>query len=78
LFAQILAAPLHLDIQGHPEDGADEGCRRVWMVALGPSVKPGCKIEKPVPITAAAATGLEYLGLEASAGAESSVLNLIT
>jgi len=59
-------------------EGADEGCRRVWMVALGPSVKPGCKIEKPVPITAAATTGLEYLGLEASAGAESSVLNLIT
>jgi hypothetical protein len=59
-------------------EGADEGCRRVWMVALGPGVKAGYRIEKPVPITAAAATGLEYLGLEASAGAEKSVWNLIT
>ncbi|MHC4546637.1 MAG: hypothetical protein ACYSYL_19335 [Planctomycetota bacterium] len=58
--------------------GADEGCRRVWMMALGPGVKAGRRIEKPVPITAAAATGLEYLGLDASAGAESSVWNLIT
>jgi hypothetical protein len=62
----------------YDNSGADEGCRRVWMVALGPSVKPGRKIERPVPITTVAATGLEYLGLEASASAESSVLNLIT
>lgn len=58
--------------------GADEGCRRVWMIALGPGVKAGYRIEKPIPITAAAATGLEYLGLDASTGAEGSVWNLIT
>lgn len=57
--------------------GADEGCRRVWMLALGPGVKAGQQIEKPVPITAAAATGLEFLSLEASAGAQSSVWNLV-
>ena len=59
-------------------EDADEGCRRIWMVVLGPDVKTGCKIERPVPITAVAATGLEYLGLEASVGAESSVWGLIT
>jgi hypothetical protein len=58
--------------------GADEGCRRIWMVALGPSIKSSLRIDKPVPITTVASTGLEYLGLEASAGAEKSVLNLIT
>ena len=58
-------------------EGADEGCRRVWMLALGPGVKGGYQIDRPVPITTVAATGLEYLGLEASAGAESSVWNHI-
>ncbi len=58
-------------------EGADEGCRRVWMLALGPDVKRGYQIDKPIPITTVAATGLEYLGLEASAGAESSVLKHI-
>ena len=62
----------------YTNEGADDGCRRVWMVALGPDVKAGYRIEKPVPITAAAATGLEYLGLDASADAEKSVWNLIT
>jgi hypothetical protein len=62
----------------YTDEGADEGCRRVWMIALGPDVKAGRRIDKPVPITAAAATGLEYMGLEASAGAEGSVWNLIT
>jgi len=70
----------------YTDEGADEGCRRVWMIALGPGTEAGRRIEKPVPITAVAATGLEYLGLEASdfgelsraAGAESSVWNLIT
>ena len=62
----------------YTDEGADEGCRRVWMVALGPGVKARYRIEKPVPITAAAATGLEYLGLDVSAGAEKSVWNLIT
>jgi hypothetical protein len=54
--------------------GADEGCRRVWMLALGPGVRAGRRIKKPVPITAAGPTGLDYLGLGASSGAESSVL----
>jgi hypothetical protein len=58
--------------------GADEGCRRVWMLAIGPGVKAGRRIDRPVPITAAAATGLEYLGLEASKGAAASVLARIT
>ncbi|UCE47378.1 MAG: twin-arginine translocation signal domain-containing protein, partial [Phycisphaerales bacterium] len=62
----------------YTNEGADEGCRRVWMVALGPGVTSGRRIEKPIPITAVAATGLEFLGLEASVGAESSVWNLIT
>ncbi len=50
-------------------EGADEGCRRVWMLAVGPGVRPGRTIDRPVPITSAAATGLESLGLSASAGA---------
>ena len=62
----------------YTNEGADEGCRRVWMVALGPGVTSGRRIEKPVPITTVAATGLEFLGLEASVGAESSVWNLMT
>lgn len=57
--------------------GADQGCRRVWMLALGPGVKPGRQIAKPVPTTAAAATGLDYLGLTASTGAAPSVMPLI-
>jgi hypothetical protein len=59
-------------------EGADEGCRRVWMLALGPGVRPGRQVERPVPITAAAATGLEYLGIEASPGAEPSAFPLAT
>jgi len=49
--------------------GADEGCRRVWMLAVGPGVAPGATIDRPAPITAAAATGLRWLGLRASQGA---------
>ncbi len=60
----------------YTNQGADEGCRRVWMLALGPDVKAGKRIEKPVPITAVAATGLEHLGLKPSPGAEPSVLLL--
>ncbi|MHC4095144.1 MAG: alkaline phosphatase family protein [Planctomycetota bacterium] len=62
----------------YTNEGADEGCRRVWMIALGPGVKAGRRIEKPVPITAVAATGLEHLGLEASTATEGSVWDLIT
>ena len=54
--------------------GADEGCRRVWMLAIGPGVQRGIRIDRPVPITAAAASGLEFLGLPASAGAAPSTL----
>jgi hypothetical protein len=61
----------------YTNQNADEGCRRVWMLVLGPGVSAGHRIESPVPITAAAATGLEYLDLEAPSGAESSVWNLI-
>ena len=50
--------------------GADEGCRRVWMLALGPGVPAGARVGRPVPITAAAATALGYLGLPPSPGAE--------
>ena len=53
----------------YTDQGADEGCRRVWMLALGPGIKPGQTTDRPVPITAAAATGLRYLGLRASSGA---------
>ncbi len=47
------------------------------MLALGPDVKAGLEIDKPVPTTSVAATGLEYLGLEASPGAAESVLPII-
>lgn len=62
----------------YTNEGDDEGCRRVWMLAIGPGVKAARRIDKPIPITTVAATGLEYLGLDPSAGAEKSVLNLIT
>ncbi len=58
-------------------EGADEGCRRVWMLALGPGAKGGRRISRQIPITSAAATGLEFLGMEASPGAEGSVWNLV-
>jgi hypothetical protein len=53
----------------------DEGCRRVWMFAIGPGVTPALRIGKRVPITSAAATGLQFLGLDASRGAAESVLD---
>jgi len=62
----------------YTNQGADKGCRRVWMLALGPGVKAGRRIETPVPITAVAATGLDYLSLKPSPGAEPSVLPLTT
>ena len=51
----------------YTDHGADEGCRRVWMLAVGPGVAAGATIDRPVPITAAAATGLRWLGLRALA-----------
>ena len=62
----------------YTDRGADEGCRRVWMLAIGPGIKPGLKIPDAIPTTVAAASGLEYLGLQASPGAATSVLPLIT
>lgn len=58
----------------YTREGEDEGCRRVWMLMLGPGVVPGRKVERQVPQTAAAATALEYLGLDASQGAARSLL----
>ncbi len=57
--------------------GADEGCRRVWMLVLGPGIASNKKIDLPIPITAAAATGLEFLGVEASPGAAGSVMSRV-
>jgi hypothetical protein len=47
------------------------------MLALGPDVKAGHLIERPVPITTVAATGLEFLELAASNAAQRSIWNLI-
>jgi len=58
----------------YTDAGADEGCRRVWMLALGPGVRTGGTINRPIPTTTVAATGLEYLALKASEGAEASIL----
>jgi len=58
--------------------GADEGCRRVWMLALGPGVRPGLRVERPVPITAAAPTAAEFLGLGSSPGSAHSMLGRVT
>jgi hypothetical protein len=55
--------------------GADEGCRRIWMLALGPGVPAGRIVSKAVPITAAAATGLKFLGMNASKGAAKAAFN---
>jgi hypothetical protein len=49
--------------------GADEGCRRVWMLAVGSGVRRGATVEAAVPITAAASTGLQSMGLKAPLGA---------
>jgi hypothetical protein len=55
--------------------GADEGCRRVWMLAMGPGVAPGRKIGNATPITSIAATGLDYLGLRLPKGGQGSLLS---
>jgi hypothetical protein len=61
----------------YTNQGADEGCRRIWMVAVGPGVKGASQIDKPIPITIVAATGLEFLDLEPSPAAERSVWSLL-
>ena len=58
----------------YTDTSADEGCRRVWMLALGPGVRVSGTIDRPIPTTAVAATGLVHLALNASEGAEASVL----
>ena len=62
----------------YTNEGADEGCRRVWMLALGPGVKAGRTVERPAPITAVAATALEYLDLPTTPGSAGSVLKEAT
>jgi hypothetical protein len=47
----------------------------VWMLAVGPGVSRGTTIDRPTPITAAAATGLRWLGLAASPGATPTCLS---
>ncbi|MBI5477617.1 MAG: hypothetical protein HY906_02105 [Deltaproteobacteria bacterium] len=56
--------------------GADEACRRVWLLALGPGLAAGRTLTAAHPITSTAATGLEWLGLAASPGAAPSLLGL--
>ena len=46
----------------YTNEDADEGCRRVWMLAVGPGMQPGRTIDRPTPITAAAGIGLDFLG----------------
>ena len=58
----------------YTRENEDEGCRRVWMLAMGPGVAAGRTVAEPVLARAVAATGLEYLGLEAAGGAAGSVL----
>ncbi len=57
----------------YKDSGADEGCRRVWMTVLGPGTPAGTRCAAAIPITTVAATGLEFLGLQASAGAAPSI-----
>jgi hypothetical protein len=62
----------------YTNEGADEGCRRVWMLAVGPGVAAGRRLDCPLPTTSAAATGLQYLDLPPSPGAARSVLDLLS
>ena len=61
----------------YKNENADEACRRVWMLALGPGMAQGRTITAATPITTVAGTGLEFLGLKASPGAALSVLRLV-
>jgi hypothetical protein len=60
----------------YTDQNTDEACRRVWMLALGPGVRAGQMVDAATPFTAAAGTGLEFLGLKPSPGAAPSVLQL--
>jgi hypothetical protein len=48
--------------------GADEGCRRVWMLGLGPGVAAGRTVERPTPVAAVAGIALRGLGGEERSG----------
>jgi hypothetical protein len=61
----------------YADANADEGCRRVWMLVEGPGMPREHRVDAAIPITAVAATGLEFLGLTASPGAAASVLRLL-
>jgi hypothetical protein len=61
----------------YTNQGADEGCRKVWMLAMGPGIKHGRVIDEAAPITSCASTGLEYLGIKKVQTAANSVLNKI-
>jgi hypothetical protein len=58
------------------DSGADESCRRVWMLLIGPRIVQNRVVKDPFPITAAASTALEYFGIKPAIGAEPSVLRL--
>jgi len=58
----------------YTREGEDEGCRRIWMLMLGPRIEPGRTVLREVPQTAAAANALRFLGLEPSPRAAESVL----
>jgi hypothetical protein len=60
----------------YTREGEDDGCRRVWMLMLGPGIAPARHVEKPVPQTSAAATAADFLGLEPSLGAAPSLLGM--
>jgi hypothetical protein len=62
----------HSDFYTHENE--DEGCRRVWMLVLGPGVTQGHKLDRRVPQIAAAATALEHLGVTPAPGAAPSLL----
>jgi hypothetical protein len=61
----------------YKDSGADESCRRVWMLLIGPGIAPGKLIEKPIPITAVASTIIDFFGIKPVPGAEPSVLKII-
>jgi hypothetical protein len=58
------------------DENADEGCRRIWMLAIGPGVSAGKTIERVVPITSTSATVLTYLGLPVVEGAAEPALKI--
>lgn len=60
----------------YTREGEDEGCRRVWMLLTGPAIAQGKVVATPIEQTSVAGTALEFLGLEPSVRAASSVLGM--